>query len=132
MRLRNLEKGRQWFKWHHPTWPYVNPLDDRNADLVAVSNYQEAPSTNMARNGLEFDRETKRGIEDRARAIEWAFLAADELNQKMKTRQIAGQPQVTWEQLYTPPQPKFVHLNRTEDVNAEDGTAATQAKNVNR
>ena len=128
IRLACRAKGRQWFKWHHPTWPYVNPLDDRNADLVAVSNYQEAPSTNMARNGLEFERETRRGITDRANAIEWAFMAADQLNKKMQAAGITNQPTVVWEQLYTPPQPKFVHLNRTEDVNADDGTEKNVVK----
>ena len=83
VRLKSMARGHRWFHWHHPTWPYVNPLEDRQADLIAVANYQEAPSTNMAKNGIDHDREIQRGITDRGKAIEWAFIEADRLNKKM-------------------------------------------------
>ena len=107
-----------WFCWHLPSWPYVQPVDDRTADLIAVANYQEAPSTNMAKNGQDYDREIARCITDRGKAIEWAMIEAERLNEFKATLSKNEQPSVRWDQLYTPPQPKFVTLNVSESRDA--------------
>lgn len=127
---RSLEKIRRnaktsrapWYCWHLPSWPYVQPVDDRTADLLAVANYQESPSTNMAKNGIDHDREIRRCISDRGKAIEWAMAEAERLNQIRKNLGITNQPEVKWDQLYTPPQPKFVTMTVSEsrDVAKKD------------
>jgi hypothetical protein len=101
--------GRQWYKWHLPTWPYINPREDAEAAMISVANYQEAPSTNMATRGLDYDREMRRGIEDRGRAIEWAIAEAVRINKAHKPEQ-----PVQWSDLYTPLAPKHVQLSISE------------------
>jgi capsid protein len=98
-----------FYTWHQPTWPYINPMEDRQADLIAVANYQEAPSTNAARNGRDYRSEMRKGIADRGMAIEMAMAEADRLNSLRK-----GQPEVSWRELYTPLQPKNVSLSVSE------------------
>jgi len=119
------EKGRVWRKWHCPTWPYVNPAEDRAANLVAVANYQESPSTNMAAQGQDYYREMPRAIEDREAAIEWAMAAADRLRKKYQS--IEPSFQVSWQDLYMPPAPKHVTVsisaNRDANESSKSGTA---------
>ena len=115
--------GKQWYKWHLPSWPYVSPLEDSQASLIAVANYQEAPSTNMARSGLDYDREMQRGIEDRGMAIELAIEEAQRLNEKYK----ALDPGVQWTDLYTPPAPKHVQFSISENRDAQSSAAGQRA-----
>lgn len=102
--------GTQWYKWHLPTWPYINPMEDSQANLIAVANYQEAPSTNMARRGLDHDREGIRGIRDRGFMIEQAIKEAERLNSLYPN--LTTKPE--WSDLYTPPAPKHVQIAISE------------------
>lgn len=87
--------------WHTPTWPYVQPLDDRNADLIAVSNYQDSPSGIAAKNGLDFETVGARCISDRGYMIRLAKKEAADINSEFPTDEL----KVNWMQLYTPPTP---------------------------
>lgn len=99
--------GKQWYKWHLPTFPYVNPMDDASANLIAVANYQEAPSTNMAKQGLDHDRENTRGIEDRLYCMRKAATAAADFNKEFPD----AAPKATWQDFYTPLAPKHVSMS---------------------
>lgn len=102
--------GRQWYKWHRPTWPYVNPMEDAGANLIAVANYQEAPSTNAARNGLDYDREMTRGIDDRLQSMLKAAKAAEDFNTKFPE----AKPKASWQDFFTPLAPKHVTMTISE------------------
>ncbi len=102
--------GKQWYKWHLPSFPYVNPMEDSQASLIAVANYQEAPSTNMAKQGLDHDREMTRGIEDRLFAMNRAAVAAESFNKAHPD----AKPVASWQDFYTPLQPKHVTMSISE------------------
>ena len=121
------QTGVQWYKWHLPSWPYVNPLEDTQASLLAVSNYLCAPSTDMARNCMDYDREMRRGIRDREFAIELAIEAADRLNKKYKSLG-AESPAVQWMDLYTPPAPKHVQFSISESRESQSQQSAGSQK----
>jgi capsid protein len=120
------KSGVNWYTWHLPTWPYVNPIDDRMADLIAVANYQEAPSTNMAKNSMDFDRETKRGIEDRGRATEWAIKEAERLNKKYPNLTTP----VDYQMFYTAPQPKHVSASISQSRDSQQAKGEANAVNA--
>lgn len=126
--LQARKAGKTWYTWHAPSWPYVNPMEDVQANLISVANYQEAPSTNAARNGRDYDREMQRGIEDRGRSIEWAMVEAKRLNERFPD----ADPPVRWTDLYTPLQPKHVTLSisdkRDDSQMAQPAPAKTPAK----
>jgi capsid protein len=114
MMLRVVDKakaaGRQWYKWHRPSFPYVNPMEDAGASLILVANGLEAPSTNMAKNGQDHDREVTRGIDDRLYAMNKAAKAAEAFN----TANPKAKPQASWQDFYTPLAPKHVTLSMSE------------------
>lgn len=125
--LRAKKTAKPWYTWHTPSWPYVNPMEDVQANLISVANYQEAPSTNAARNGRDYDREMQRGIEDRGRSIEWAMKEAERLNKAFPD----ADPAVRWTDLYTPLQPKHVSLSisdKRDDSQAQPAPAKAPAK----
>jgi len=102
--------GRQWYKWHRPSWPYVNPMEDAGASLIAVANYLEAPSTNMSKNGSDYEREMTRGMNDRDFAMRAAIDKANAINADFPDLM----PKPTWQDYYTPLAPKHVTMTISE------------------
>lgn len=99
--------------WHTPTWPYVQPLDDRNADLIAVANYQDSPSGIAAKNGLDFETVGARCISDRAFMIREAKRTAIAINSEFPQDEF----KVNWRELYTSPTPATVSTINPTEVN---------------
>lgn len=118
------ESGRQWYKWHRPSWPYINPMEDAGASLISVANQLEAPSTAMFKQGLDHDREITRGIDDRLLGMSKAAKAAEKFNKENP----GSTPKATWQDFYTPLAPKHVTVSISEMRQVDEPPAQTGAK----
>jgi capsid protein len=109
--------------WHTPTWPYVQPLDDRNADLIAVANYQDSPSGIMAKSGLDYSNVIAKCVSDRGAAIRLAKDEAAAINAQYPDDDV----KVTWRDIYVPPTPANLSglLQPTERNPQKGGSDAT-------
>lgn len=67
-------------KWQLPSWPYVEPLKDANADRVQVSNNLNSLRRIHAARGRDWDEVAPEIVADKARLIGLAIEAAKELN----------------------------------------------------
>ena len=55
--------------WHPPTWPYIQPLQDANADALKLSTLLSSPRRVAADRGLEFNDIVDETVADNKRAI---------------------------------------------------------------
>jgi len=65
--------------WHPPTWPYIQPLQDANADAIKLSTLLSSPRRVAADRGLEFNDVVDETVADNKRAILAAIKAAQEI-----------------------------------------------------
>ncbi|MGB0714261.1 MAG: phage portal protein [Phycisphaerae bacterium] len=67
-------------RWNVPSWPYIEPLKDANADLVRLKNGLVSPRRLHAERGRDWDDVYDETIEDNARAIQAAMARAVQIN----------------------------------------------------
>jgi lambda family phage portal protein len=92
-------------KWHPPTWPYIQPLQDASADLLRVRNALISPRRMHAERGREWAEVAREIVEDNGMAIRLAKQAAAGINAEA----MDGQP-VHWRELLSLPTPDGVSV----------------------
>lgn len=83
--------------WHPPTWPYIEPLKDAQADLLRVRNAQTSPRRFASSRGMDWPKLIDEIVEDTSLLVEQAHTRALELNKKypglnISWREIASLP----------------------------------------
>jgi hypothetical protein len=73
-------------RWNMPSWPYVNPLQDTQADALAVEKRLTSPRRMAAKHNIEFIDLTDEVIEDNEYSIMKAIAASQRVQKK------TGQP----------------------------------------
>ena len=68
--------------WNYPAWPYIDPYKDTMADDLQVSRGHMAPSELQASRGRDWDRVSRKSVDDNFKAIDYALTRAKELNDK--------------------------------------------------
>lgn len=101
---RLAEQGGKVFrhKWHPPTWPYVNPLQDATADALRLSTGQASLRMVHAENGRDFQQVARDGVADNEFWIGQAIEAAERLKKKHGD----AAADVHWQHLYHRDLPK--------------------------
>jgi lambda family phage portal protein len=87
--------------WNAPTWPYIEPIKDVTADLLAERNAQNSPRRIQAKNGRNFWQITDEIIADNSYRIRKAKRMAQKINKKFDD----GHP-VHWRELISLPLPE--------------------------
>ena len=72
----NIRKHR----WNAPSWPYIEPLKDANADVIRIKNGLASPRRLHAERGRDWVDVYSETIEDNAHAIQQAMGKAMEIN----------------------------------------------------
>ena len=67
-------------RWHAPTFPYIEPLKDAQADLLQQRNALNSARRIQASRGRDWDDVSTEIVEDNRSAIRKAVVAAKELN----------------------------------------------------
>jgi hypothetical protein len=81
--------------WHPPAWKYIEPLKDAQADTLSVSEHLLSGRRRAAQQGLDFDEEYTKAVDDEAKIVLYCKRKADEIN-----GQFPGEEgRVRWEQL---------------------------------
>ncbi len=104
--------------WNLPTWPDIEPLKDRSADLLSQRNAINSPRRIQAANSRNWDDVSTEIVEDNALAISKAKEAAADLNKNFPD----DPDQVHWRELISLPTPDGIKINLTAD--APDGDTA--------
>jgi lambda family phage portal protein len=83
-------------KWNFPTWPYVNPLQDAQADSHRQDNMLASPRQIHAERGRDHDDVVRETVEDNSKAIRAAIMESksikDDLEVEVDWRDILGRP----------------------------------------
>lgn len=69
-------------KWHTPSWPYVQPKDDAEADVIRQNNLLTSPRRIHAENGAEHEEIVGETVRDNVYAIAKAIRGAQRLKKK--------------------------------------------------
>ncbi len=113
--LRSWESklGNKFFahRWNSPTWQYIEPLKDAQADLLRVRNALISPRRMHAENGCEWDDIAEEIVADNVKAIGLARTAAKQLNS-----QFPDEDPVHWREVISLPTPDgmVIKLQGTE------------------
>ena len=102
-------------EWITPTWQYLEPLKDTQADVLAVKSNINSPRRIAAGQNRRWEELKDEIIEDNISLIEPAMEAAVALNKKFKG---TGQ-QVTWREVATLPLPDGIVLNMDAGLSDE-------------
>lgn len=94
--------------WKMPTWPYVDPYKDAQADLLRVRNVLISPRRLHAERGRDWETIAEETVADNAYAIRKAKGEAAKLNTEFKD----GNP-VHWRELLSLPTPDGVDVALT-------------------
>jgi lambda family phage portal protein len=86
--------------WTPPTWPYIQPLQDAQADALKLEKSLISPRRLLAERNLDYEEIVRETIEDRANAIMQAMEQAQIINE-----QFSNSEPVTWRELYNLPAP---------------------------
>lgn len=71
-----------WHTWTTPKWPYIQPLQDAQADALRVEKRQISPRRQLAERGFDVDEIRNEIIADNRAMIEAAVKNRDEIVQK--------------------------------------------------
>lgn len=93
-------------KWNPPSWPYIEPLKDAQADLLRVRNTLISPRRLHAERGRDWQDVYREIIEDNKEAIVAAKNAANEINGS-----ITDKNPVHWRELLSLPTPDGVKID---------------------
>lgn len=87
-------------RWDYPNWPYIQPLQDAQADSLLITSGLSSQRRVMAKNGQQIDEVRTETIGDNKTAIKEAMEAARELNKDLKD----GEKPVLWQDILSLPQ----------------------------
>jgi len=90
--------------WVAPTWPYIQPLQDAQTDLLQMRNALTSPRRIQAERSRNWETITDEIVEDNALAIEKAMKRADKINAAH------GEQKVHWRELISLPTPDGLNL----------------------
>lgn len=116
--------GERFFahRWHTPTWPYINPLDDVKANTMRISGLQASERQVAAEDGRDFDDIIDEHLSDRVRTIGKSIKAASKLSKKF------GVP-ITWRDVLNQDMPKGGTIQDSTDMpNADQQQTAQPQK----
>ena len=103
--------GNELFKHEvqYPRWPYIQPIEDTQADALEIAHNLNSPRRIAARKGLEYPIVVQETCEDRSALISCALDAAAELN---KHPYIAANPEekVQWREIAHPSLPDGIQM----------------------
>jgi capsid protein len=68
--------------WHPPTWQYIEPLKDAQADALRIDKNLTSPRRLQAERGHDWRTIAKEIVADRVALIETALEAAADLNSR--------------------------------------------------
>ncbi len=97
--------------WRYPTWPYVEPLKDVQAQLLQVRNGLTSPRRAQAERDRDWEEVSTEIVEDNGLAIVKAKKKAADINAKFADD---GNP-VHWRELISLPTPDGVQTNLGND-----------------
>jgi len=125
LRDRFPEWGEKIFAhdWHAPTWPYIQPLQDIQADLAEVAGGMNSRRRVMARNGVDIDEVDTEILAENYRMIRRAKRLTAQINEEFADD---GQP-VHYRELMSRPFPEgmtFRLMGQEGPETSEDSAAA--------
>lgn len=113
-------------RWHPPQWPYLEPLTDISADLLADRNAQNSKRRLQAARGRDWGEVSTEIVEDNGLGIVKACKKAQEINKEFP------EAKVTWRDVLTLPTPDGVQIGITAaaggDEPAKAGTSPAPKK----
>jgi len=112
--------------WHPPTWPYIQPLQDVQADTTEAAGGLNSRRRIMARNGVDIDEVDGEILSENYRVICRAKRLAAKINKKFADD---GQP-VHYRELMSRPFPEgmtFRLMGQEGPQSSDDSTAAAGA-----
>jgi lambda family phage portal protein len=110
--------------WKRPAWPYINPLQDAQADITAVAGLLNSLRNLLGQRGLDFDELMPEIVNDNVTIYTLCRDAARILNQEA----VDDSEKVTWRELLAMPVPQGlnIQLAASADPNQFGGTATPQ------
>jgi lambda family phage portal protein len=109
--------------WHAPTWPYIQPLQDVQADMAEASAGLNSRRRIMARNGLDIDEVDGEILSENYRVIRRAKTLAARLNSQFADD---GQP-VHYRELMSRPFPEGMTFRLMGQEGPQSSDASTAA-----
>jgi capsid protein len=112
--------------WHPPTWPYIQPLQDIQADMGEVASGLNSRRRVLARNGLDIDEVDPEILKENYRTIRRAKKLAARINAEFADD---GQP-VHYREMMSRPFPEgmtFRLMGQEGPQDSDDSTAAAAA-----
>ena len=111
--LRNAAKRSRvsifGHKWNAPSWSYIEPLKDAQADAVRLQNQLTSPRRLYAERGGDWQEIAEESVEDNAYAIEKAKKRAAAINRKH-----GDELPVHWRELINLPMPNGVQMTMND------------------
>lgn len=119
--LRSAAKRVDIFehRWNRPSWPYIEPLKDAQADLLMVRNGLTSPRRLHAARGHEWRDIQAEIVQDNTLAISTAIAAAIKINSG-----VPSDMKVHWRELLSLPTPDGVKVKLGDE--SGDGATATK------
>jgi lambda family phage portal protein len=115
-------------RWNLPTWPYIEPLKDAQADLLRLRGGLTSPRRLHADNGREWNTIAKEIVADNFMAIVEAKTKAAELNKLFPEKD----EKVHWRELLCLPVPEgtTIDLNPKPEPEPQPASGAKDKKNA--
>lgn len=95
--------------WKPPSWPYLQPLHDAQANKVRAENLQDSPSQIAADNGRDFADVVRETVADNSMAVRKAIKAAERLKKEFPNVQL------TWRDILNRALPQGVNEREMVD-----------------
>lgn len=116
------QKGVNIFKvmWKRPSWPYINPLQDAQADLTSVAGLLNSLRRVFGERGIDFDEIMPEIVNDNVSIYKLCRDAARLLNQEAAD----DSEKITWRELLAMPVPQGlnIQLSASADPNQFGGS----------
>lgn len=109
--------------WKRPSWPYINPLQDAQADITAVAGLLNSLRNLLGERGLDFDELMPEIVADNVTIYTLCRDAARLLN----AAAVDDSEKITWRELLAMPVPQGlnIQLATSADPNQFGGTTPT-------
>jgi capsid protein len=101
--------------WTPPSWPYIEPLKDSQADLLQMRNALSSPRRVAMRRSMKWPKLVAEIVEDTSLLVEQAFKRAEELNKANPGLDI------TWREIASLPTPDGVTVTLDSGEEPEPG-----------
>ena len=103
--------------WGYPAWPYIEPLNEVQADALELSNCFASPREIAKRHNKDYERTAADLCADRAFLINCALDQAVEINQHPWIQE-HPEEMVTWREIATHPLPQGFQMQLTDEQQA--------------